>query len=129
MRTITLTDGVEREVVGVHGQSTFYQGVSRDSLLFLFAPETDLNELLRVFTPENCRQICIKDGKDSYIHENYTIRIEVGTGYQEQVLNGNVGQDMTQCAFVRMAQSTLAERQLLEQRETLDALVVAALEG
>ncbi len=127
---VKLSDGAELEVIGVHGRNVFYQGVSRDCLIFLFDAETVLLETVRAwFTTENSAVITIVDANRTYVHENYTIRIEAGEGYISHVLDEAVGQDLRQCVFVKMAQSTLAERELLEQRAAIDALVVSALEG
>lgn len=126
---VQLYNGVELEASGVFGQSCFYQGVSRDSLVFLFAPESVSFDTIRAaFTPENCREILLSDEKETFVHEHYTIRLEIGIGFKERVLTGSVKQDATQSIFVTMAQSTLAERQLLEQQAALDALIIATLE-
>lgn len=126
---VQLYNGVELEAIGVFGRNYFYQGVNRDSLVFLFAPESvSLDAVRAAFTPENCREIRLSDGNETFLHEHYTIRLELGIGFQEQVLTGSVKQDTTQCIFVTMAQSTLTERQLQAQQAALDALIIAALE-
>ncbi len=127
---IKFSDGVELEALGVHGRNIYYQGVSRDCLIFLFDPETVSPEKIRArFTSENSTAITVIDENGTYIHENYTIRIETGEGYVSHILDEAIGQDLRQCVFVKMAQSTLAERKILEQQAAIDALVVAALEG
>lgn len=126
---IVLNDGAAFELKGVHGQNIFYQGINRDCLIFLFDAATDINEILNAFTAENCKKIFITDGENKYLHENYTIRIALGRGYQAEALGNAVAKDETQCVFVKTAQTTLAERQILQQQETLDALLIAALEG
>jgi len=126
---VQLYNGVELEASGVFGRSCFYQGVSRDSLVFLFSPESVSLEAVRAaFTPANCREILLSDEQEMFVHEHYTIRLAMGIGYKEQVLTGSVKQDLTQSIFVIMAQSTLAERQLLNQQAALDALIIATLE-
>jgi len=127
---VKLADNTELEALGVHGRNVYYQGVGRDCLIFLFAPETvNLDAVRSKFTPENCACIEVSDGSGTYVYENYTIRVELGEGYVSHVLEGNVGQDTKQCVYVKMAQSTPAERKILEQQAAIDALVVAALEG
>lgn len=126
---LTLQNGEQFQVKGVHGQNIFYQGINRDCLTFLFDARTDINEIVKNFTAENCKKIVIEDGENKYLHENYTIRIALGLGYQAEALGNAVTKDGTQCVFVKMAQSTLSERQLQQQQETLDALLVATLEG
>ncbi len=127
---VKLADGKEFETLGVHGRNVYYQGVGRDSLIFLFDPDTvTLDAVREAFTSENCTSLTVMDDAGTYIHENYTVRIELGEGYNSHVLEGNVGQNTQQCVYVKMAQTTLAERQLMEQQEAIDALVIAALEG
>ena len=126
---IKLTDGTELNALGVHGRTINYQGVQRDSLIFLFDPQAiTLEQVCTAFVAENCQSITIEDSSGTYIHENYTIRVEVGCGYKDMALTGGVGNDMTQCVYVRMAQSTLAEREIQQQQEIIDMLLVAALE-
>jgi len=127
---IQLANGAQLDALGVHGQNIFYQGINRDCLTFLFDPETvSLEVVCAAFVPENCTAIQITDDTGTFLHENYTIRVQAGTGCQEYVLTGSVKEDTGLCVFVKMAQSTLAERQILEQQAAIDALVVAALEG
>lgn len=129
---ITLSNGTEFEALGVHGRSMNYQGTQRDSLVFLFDPEAhSLTDIVNAFNEENCSAITLEDGNgNTYLHENYTIRIEAGIGYKEMVKSGSVStNDTTQAVYVRMAQTTLAERKLLSQQEVLDVLVAQALEG
>ncbi len=127
---VKLADGKEFEVLGVHGRNMYYQGVSRDCLIFLFDPEAvSYAEARELFTENNCTAIEVSDGNGVYLHENYTMRIETGEGFISHILDGSVGQDTRKCVFVKMAQSTLTERKILEQQAAIDALVVAALEG
>jgi len=127
---IQLANGAQLDALGVHGQNIFYQEINRDCLTFLFDPETvSLEAVCATFVPENCAAIQITDDTGTFLHENYTIRVQAGTGCQEYILTGSVKEDTGLCVFVKMAQSTLAERQILEQQAAIDALVVAALEG
>jgi len=127
---VKISNGSEFEALGVHGRNVYYQGVSRDCLIFLFDPDTVTLESVRsAFTADNCLSIEVTDGSGTYIHENYTLRLELGEGYISHILDGSVGQDTAQCIYVRMAQTTLAERKLLQQQAAIEALVVAALEG
>lgn len=129
---ITLSNGTEFEALGVHGRSMNYQGTQRDSLVFMFNPDDySLNDIVNAFNEENCSAITLEDSNGgTYLHENYTIRIEAGIGYKEMVKSGSVSSnDTTQAVYVRMAQTTLTERKLMSQQDVLDALVVQALEG
>ena len=127
---VKLKNGFTISVLGVHGQNCFYQGVNRDCLIFLFDPSVvSLSDLAQAFTAENCQTISIEEEENCFLHENYTIRLAIGQGFQAEALGNQIGKDDRQCVFVKMAQSTLAERQILQQQETLDALLIATLEG
>lgn len=127
---IKLSNGAQLNALGVHGRKVNYQGVQRDCLIILIDPQTvTVEQVCAAFTEENCRSIEIADSDGTYIHEHYTIRVEVGQGYKDMALTGGVsGNDMTQVVYVRMAQSTLAEREIQQQREVIDQLIVSALE-
>ena len=129
---VTLSNGKELEALGVHGRSISYQGVQRDSLIFLFEIENEsLSDALEDFTAENCGSITLKnDDEELFIHEHYTIRTELGYGFKDLVLTGGIsGKDDTKVVYVRMAQTTLLERTVESQQEAIDNLIVAALEG
>lgn len=129
---VTLADGKNFEVLGVHGRSINYQGVTRDSLVFLFEPEkVSLDTVLEAFNESTCSSLAITDDEgNTFIHEHYTLRIEAGIGCKDMVMSGGVsGNDTEQSVYVRMAQTTLSERTILQQQDTIDALVVALLEG
>ena len=133
--TLTFKDGTTLPLLGVHGRTMNYEGVLRDSLLFLMDPaEVSLEQALAAFTPERCGAIQLMDETDRrrevFVHEHYTIRVEVGQGCKDFALSGSVTEsEQIPAVYVRMAQSTQAERQMQAQQETLDALVVSALEG
>ena len=127
---VILSNGKEIETRGVHGRSIMYQGVQRDSLIFLFdAEQESLSDTAEDFTRENCASITIiGDDEEQYIHEHYTIRTELGYGYKELVLTGGVsGNDDTKVVFVRMVQTTLLERTVENQQEAIDSLIISAL--
>ena len=128
---ITLENGAELEVLGVHGQTVLHEGVQRDSLTVLMDPEVvDLEQALAAFAPSACGTITLTDDDGTYVHEHYTIRLEAGMGYKDYALShGSTTGDRKQVVYVRMARSTLAERTLQSQQDALDALVLAALEG
>lgn len=129
---ITLSNGAELKTLGVHGRTINYQGTQRDCLIFMFDPdEYPLNDIVSAFNEGNCSSITLKDDAGNvYVHENYTIRIEAGIGFKEMVKSGSVSNnDTSQTVYVRMAQTTLAERKLMNQQEVIDALVAQVLEG
>lgn len=133
--TLIFKDGTTLPVLGVHGRTMNYEGVLRDSLLFLMDPEkVSLETVLETFTPERCAAIQLMDETDRrqevFVHEHYTIRVEVGQGCKDFALSGSVTElEQVPAVYVRMARSTQAERQMQEQQETLDALLVSVLEG
>lgn len=128
---VTFADGMELEALGVHGRSVEYQGVRRDCLTFLFDPEAvSLAQCAEAFTPERCGSITIADEAGSYVHEHYTIRVEAGQGIQSYVLTGVANdQEPRDAVYVRMAQSTLAEREIMEQRALINRLLEAQKAG
>ena len=96
--------------------------------------KVSLEQALAAFTPERCGAIQLMDETDRrrevVVHEHYAIRVEVGQGCKDFALSGSVTEsEQIPAVYVRMAQSTQAERQMQAQQETLDALVVSALEG
>ena len=133
---VVLANGTEVAITGVHAQQVTYQGVLRDCLIFLFEPETiGADAVSNLFCANNCSVIKIEDDEGEYLHSNYTIQLEAGRGYKDIALYGTMagseqaGNAMSQRVYVKMAQSTLAERKLEQQQEVLDALLVAQLEG
>ena len=122
---ITFADGMELEALGVHGRSVEYQGVRRDCLTFLLDPQAvSLAQAMETFTPERCGSLTLTDEAGSYVHEHYTIRIEAGQGLRDYALTGAANdQEPQEAVYVRMAQSTLAERELFEQRALIDRLL------
>lgn len=133
--TLTFKDGTTLPVLGVHGRTMNYEGVLRDSLLFLMDPEkVSLETVLETFTPGRCAAIQLMDETDRrqevFVHEHYTIRVEVGQGCKDFALSGSVTElEQVPAVYVRMARSTQAERQMQAQQEALDALLVSVLEG
>ena len=129
---VTLSNGKELEALGVHGRNISYQGVQRDSLIFLFEIDIEsLTDAMTDFTAENCKVVTLEsDDGEQFIHEHYTIRTELGYGFKDLVLTGGIsGKDDTKVVYVRMAQTTLLERTVENQQEAIDNLIVAALEG
>lgn len=128
---IQFANGRTLDCQGVRGAPISYQGVTRDCLTFLFLPDTDLGELLTLFTPENCRAVSLAGDEAVFIHEHYTLRVAAGIG-DKALTEGSaavVGGQGEQVCYVSMAQTTLAERQLLAQQEVLDGLLLASLEA
>ncbi len=132
MNEIKFFNGETLSCVGVCANPVTYLGVTRDALTFAFAPEqVSLDELLRLATPENCAAITIAEGDELFVHEHYTIRIGAGVSCRDIALRGGMAgpvQDTQPMTWVTMAQSTPAERLLMDQQDVLDTLVAATLE-
>lgn len=126
---IKLNNGDVFDCLGVHGGKVTYQGVDRDSLIFLFDGNTNLEELSSSFSSENMKSIVLfdSDGGEN-LHENYTIRVNCGKGRKDSILGYGI-EDETMIVWVTMAQSTVSERLVLEQQQILDMLIVSSLEG
>lgn len=132
MNKIKFSNGETLSCVGAYANPVTYLGVTRDALTFAFDPEqVSIDELLRLTTPENCAAITIADGDELFVHEHYTIRIGAGVSCRDIALRGGMAgpvQDTQPMTWVTMAQSTPAERLLMDQQDVLDTLVAATLE-
>lgn len=130
---IILLDGTELESLGVHGRTITYQGINRDSLIFIFDPNVvDINTVKEKFTPENCESIILVEDHDEFIHENYCIRTELGQTDRSLLLNEisrNDGVQSSEVVYVKMAQMSYTEMQVKKQQEAIDALIINSLEG
>ena len=127
---IILLDGTELESLGVHGRTITYQGINRDSLIFIFDPNVvDINTVKEKFTPENCESIILVEDHDEFIHENYCIRTELGQTDRSLLLNEisrNDGVQSSEVVYVKMAQMSYTEMQVKKQQE---AIIINSLEG
>lgn len=74
---IKLANGTELNPISARGEKRTVQGTFRDTISFVFPVETSLDELDALFTSENCEKITISDGEEEYIHNAYTIRVEL----------------------------------------------------
>ncbi len=147
---IKFINGASLECLGVHSTQVYYQGVARDCYTFLFDPEiVSLTEIEQLFTAENCKQLTLvtenevsqtvaneetitKTVVDGFVHEHYTVRIGYGCGFKQSAVesiaySGNSSEHPEAVNWVKMLQTTLAERSIENQQEVLDALVVEAL--
>ena len=153
---IEFNNGKIFECLGVHSNQSTYQGVVRDCYTFLFdTAKVSLAEIEQQFTAENCRRLVLliekevsetitdeetaetsvvtKTITEEFVHEHYTMRVGYGYGLQELAVSGGVGYggNITEppepVNWVKMLQTTLAERSIESQQEVLDALVVEAL--
>lgn len=126
---IILTNGTELYPSVVSGAKKFIQGVSRDTLTFMFDGSEDMAALDAAFSPEACESIVIigVDGNES-IHKAYTVRAEL----KKETVEVEPATDSEEAVYeehvtVSMSQRTYSETQLASLTETVDALVLESL--
>lgn len=126
---LKLTNGTELNPIIATGGQRFVQGVSRDTLSFVFPVDASMDELDSVFTAENCESITIVDGENEYIHHGYTIRAELkrepvvvtpATEASEAVTENRV--------TVSMSQRTYFESQLAATQAAVEMLCLPDVE-
>lgn len=121
---IILANGTELNPILVTGEKRTVQGLSRDTLRFVFPADAGLVELDGAFTASACESITIEDGGASYIHKGYTIRAELKKEAVE-VIKATPDTDAVyeDRIIVSMSQRTYAETQLAETQAALNALL------
>lgn len=121
---IILTNGMELTPILVTGGGRYVYGAKRDTLNFIFAEGTALDELASIFTEANCETIKICEDETEHIHTGYVICAELsrtpmvvqqGTSDTEEVVENRV--------TVSMAQRTYAEQQVANLTMTVNALL------
>ena len=126
---IKLNNGIELSPILATGEKRHIQNASRDALSFIFPVETSLDELDALFTVENCEKIIITDDNgEDYIHNAYTVRVELKRSPIE-VVPATESEDAVfeNRVFVTMAQRTYQESQINEMQTAIAAL--AGMEG
>ncbi|MCM1136330.1 MAG: hypothetical protein NC400_12245 [Clostridium sp.] len=151
---IKLTNNTLLDCVGVQHGVTTYQGVARDCCtLFFNSKVVALADVEQLFAADNCQKlvmttqtsetVLVKDQKtgeeqinsmvkeEETVLENYTIRASYGHSFQTSIDEQTYGDDVAalpeDVVWVKLLQTTLAERSIQNQQEVLDALVVEAL--
>ena len=121
---IRLVNGVELAPILATGGKRTIQGASRDTLSFIFSQDTSLDELDRLFTPENCETITILDGEAEFFYNAYVVRAELK---REPILvtpATDISADVYENrVVVSMAQRTYMETQFAETQAALNALL------
>ena len=120
---IEFVNGVTLSPIVVTSAKRMVQGITRDTLSFIFPAEANINELKEIFTSANCEKIKIietiptSEGNmvytNEYLHEGYTIcefikRELIMTAPETPQAAAVYEQRIT----VSMAQRTYAESQL-----------------
>ena len=125
---IILADGRELTPILVAGEKRPVQGVTRDTLRFVFPAEAGMEALDAAFTPAACESITIENGGETYIHKGYTIRAELKKAAVE-LLAATPESDAVyeERITVAMGQRTWAETQLASLTDTVDVLVMESL--
>lgn len=121
---IRLANGTELNPISAIGEKRTVQGAYRDTISFIFPVETSLDELDALFTTQNCEKITIFEGEDEFIHDAYTVRVELkrepveiepATAKAEAVYENR--------AIITMGQRTYTESQIAEQAAILNTLL------
>ncbi len=128
---LTLNNGTELDIIVANGSSRYFQGENRDSLEFQLSksiPQT-FEELDELFSnPSNTSKITLSEGETSYIHDNYTLKVQMAlmpvvimpaTDTEPEVVEERYS--------IIMAQKTYKEIQLESLIETVDILVLESL--
>lgn len=127
---VILNNRTELEAIQVNGQSQYFQGANRDSLEFQFPKDAVTFEQLDILfsEPENTKRIALQQGEETYLHENYTLRVSMGLApVVITPASGTVPEVTEERYSAIMAQKTYAELQLEAMRETVDILVLESL--
>lgn len=126
---IILNNGAELTPIMATGGPRYIQGVSRDTLNFIFPATEDMTALDAAFCAENCESITIvgDDGSEA-INKGYTIRAEL----KKESVEVTSATESEAAVFedritVSMSQRTYAESQLASLTDTVDTLVMEAL--
>ena len=126
---IILANGTELTPILVTGAKRTVQGVSRDTLSFVFPGGAGMEALDAAFTGAACEAITVtgEDGSE-YIHTGYTIRAELKkTAVEVLAATADTGAVYEDRITVSMSQRTWAETQLAALTDTVDVLVMESL--
>jgi hypothetical protein len=119
-----ILNNIKLNPISVIGGRKNVQGLSRDTLTFVFPGDKDMAELDGIFTAKNCESITVEGETGSYIHKGYTVRGELSkatvcvsaeTDEKPAVYEERIN--------VVMGQRTYAEKQMEETQAQLAALL------
>ena len=122
---VILCNGVELTPNTVTGTKRLVQGASRDTLTFVFPDGTSLDELNRIFSPDNCETITIVENDGSeYVHSGYVIRAELKREPVEVAAESDTEPATYQDrVVVAMSRRTYQESQYAELQEALNLIL------
>lgn len=128
---LTLNNGTELDIIIANGSSRYHQGENRDSLEFQLSksiPQT-FEELDELFSnPSNTSKITLSEGETSYIHDNYTLKVQMALIPVVITPATDTEPEITEERYsIIMAQKTYKEIQLESLIETVDVLVLESL--
>lgn len=123
---VKLNNDVELECILVNGQSRYFQGSNRDTLEFQFAKNSITFDILDALfgNPENTSRIIITDNNGSFLHSNYSLRVEMNLSNIIIAPATDVNPEITEERFtVVMAQKSYQELQIERLQSAVDALI------
>lgn len=125
---IILANGTELNPILVTGEKRTVQGMSRDTLRFVFPGEAGMEALDTAFTAAACERITIENGSESHIHRDYTVRAELKKEAVEVIqATPEAAAVYEDRITVSMSQRTYTETQLASLTDTVDVLVMESL--
>lgn len=134
MQNITFSNGTTLPVAAVWSRSGNYSGAYRDALELQFDPATISFDALRqlVDNTEATTRLTVAVPGENYtaVYDNYVIRGDLALKPVEiSPATGTQGAVTEDRLCVTLAQLTYQELQLQQLQNTVDALVIAGLEG
>ena len=138
---IKLANGAELYPILVTGGPKHVQGMSRDTLTFVFPEGVSLDEADRLFSEANCETLSLYEetelmqedgstvtGEIEHVHKGYTIRAELARKPVEtKPATTDTAAAYENRVTVSMAQRNYSETQVANLTETVDALVLESL--
>lgn len=112
---LKLNNGTEFGILCVNGSTRYYQSAQRDSLEIHVTKSTmPFAELDKLFADKvNTSKITIVDGENTYLHEDYTLRVSMELKPVEIEPATTMSQAVTEeRIIITMAQMTFIEKQL-----------------
>lgn len=133
---IRLANGKEFEHISALASMLYYDGVQRRTIRIYFDPKKySIDTLYDEFTEDACKTIVVvDDDRQEFIHPNYSIKIEAGITKTHglnpagtSISDTNERASTEPLCYITLAETTLQERMLLTQQDTLDKVVASML--
>lgn len=129
---IILNNNAELNPINVIGGRSNVQGMSRDTLTFVFNADADMAELDSVFSANNCESITIESVDDkgnvtTHIHKGYTVRGEINKAVvRTERETEDAPAVYEERINVVMGQRTYTEAKMAEMEEALNMILSGA---